>query len=199
MNGWPELGDQLPRRGSAFFARIARGVLRVFGWQLPGEFPNCRKLVIIAAPHESNWDFVLAMLVLFSLRLRMNWLGKHTLFRGLAGAPMRWLGGIPVDRTAPGGVVEQAAERIRQADQFVLAIAPEGTRSLVEGFKSGFYHIARAAEVPILPVRVDYANRRLVLMDTVTPIDDAERGLAEIQALFPHLDAQRLAGPGGTA
>ena len=181
---FPTLGDQVPRAGSRILAKIARGILTLFGWRLEGEFPNRPKMVIIAAPHTSNWDWVLAMLIVWSIRLKFQWLGKHSLFEGTLGGMFRACGGIPVDRTAPKGVVNQIADRIRSEEQIMLALAPEGTRRHVERFKSGFYHIAYAAGVPIFPVRLDYERRVLYLLPLVFPSGDAEREIREIEALY---------------
>ncbi|MEM9300749.1 MAG: lysophospholipid acyltransferase family protein [Pseudomonadota bacterium] len=182
--GWPALGPDVPRRGARWMASLSRWVLERFRWRLKGDFPNEPKLVIIAAPHQSNWDWALAMLLLFSLRLRMNWMAKHTLFSSPLGGFFRWLGGIPVNRHAAKGVVEQAASDIRAAAQFVLAIAPEGTRQNVKHFKSGFYRIAAAAQVPILPVLIDYPNRVMTFLEPVVPNEDPAEAVPRIEALF---------------
>jgi 1-acyl-sn-glycerol-3-phosphate acyltransferase len=123
--------------------------------------PDCGKLVIIAAPHTSNWDFVFGMTGAFALGLELHWMGKHTLFKPPLGGVMRWLGGLAIDRRAAHGVVEQVADEFARRGQLLLVVTPEGTRSKVERWKTGFWHIARAAGVPILLGGLDYGWTRL--------------------------------------
>lgn len=186
---WPRVGASVPRRGNALTAWLARTALQALGWRIEGTFPDEPRLVIIAAPHRSNFDFVIAMLTLFSLRLRMHWLAKHTLFRGLAGPFMRWLGGIAVDRRAAQDVVGQVVAQMRSVERFALAIAPEGTRQEVDRFKTGFYRIALGADALILPVFVDYAQRRLRLLPPIRPAGDVQAGVAAIEARYQALRA----------
>jgi 1-acyl-sn-glycerol-3-phosphate acyltransferase len=120
--------------------------------------PDCGKLVIIAAPHTSNWDFVFGMTGAFALGLELHWMGKHTLFKPPLGGVMRWLGGLAIDRRAAHGVVEQVADEFARRGQLLLVVTPEGTRSKVERWKTGFWHIARAAGVPILLGGLDYGG-----------------------------------------
>ena len=162
----------------------ARGVLRLFGWRIAGQLPNVPRLVIIVAPHRSNWDWVIGMLAILAMGIRVHWLGKHSLFRPGTHRLFRWLGGTPVDRRAAGTVVEQAAARVREADQFLLALAPEGTRQRVERFKTGFYRIARAADVPILPIYFDYPSRTIGLMEIFHPTTDSAADLGQIEAMY---------------
>ena len=123
---------------------------------MTGDLPNCSRLVVIVAPHTSNWDFVVGIAARLALRLRIHWLGKHTLFRGLFGRWMRRLGGIPINRSAAHGAVEQVIQQFQTHKSFLVGLSPEGTRKKVPQWKSGFYHIAVGAEVPILPIHFDY-------------------------------------------
>lgn len=127
-------------------------------WRVSGAIPE-GPAVIAIAPHTSNWDFVWLLLAKWRLRLHPRFFGKHTLFRAPVGWFMRRLGGIPVDRSRPGGVVGQAAEAFVESPGLRLALAPEGTRKRTDYWRSGFYEIAQAAGVPVVPVSIDYASR----------------------------------------
>ena len=184
MARFPELPPSLPRRGNAFSKTLARALLALFGWRVTGEIPDRPKMVAIAAPHTTNWDFVVGILVVFALGLRVRYLGKHTLFRPPLGWLMRWLGGTPVVRDTPQGAVGDAAEMIAREDKVLLGIAPEGTRTLGKPWRSGFYNIALAANVPILPAAFDYHARALRLFALFEPTGDYEADLPRLQALY---------------
>ena len=132
------------------------------GWKLAGEIPRINKCVIIVAHHTSNWDFVVGIAAKLILGLKIRYFAKHTLFKPPLGWLMKGLGGIAIKRDRSINRVEQQAQAIRDADNFVLIITPEGTRSKVERWKTGFYHIARKADVPIVPCAFDFENRRIV-------------------------------------
>lgn len=149
----------IPRRGNVLTSAGGRLVLRLLGWRIEGAFPDLPKFLIIVAPHSSNWDWIIGMATVLALRVDARWIAKHTLFRGPCGPLMSWLGGIPVDRRASHGFVEQIADRYRQQSQLVIGVTPEGTRKRVETWKTGFYHIARAAGVPVVPAYFDYPSK----------------------------------------
>ena len=155
---------------------------------MDGTLPDLPKAVIIVAPHTTNWDFVVGIAAKFALGLRASWLGKHTLFRAPFGRFMRSLGGIPVDRSHPADVVAQSVQRFAEVDRMVLGISPEGTRKTVPRWKTGFYHIARGAGVPIIPVAFDWSRRVLVVGAPVSPGEDMN---ADLQALARFFDAAR--------
>ena len=163
---------------------IGRAYLRLAGWRIEGTFPAEPKFVTIVAPHTSNWDFALGVAVVFALELRVSWLGKHSLFQ----TPLRrfffWLGGIPVDRRAAHGVVDACVKAFEGVPARLLALAPEGTRKGVSQWKSGFYRIAIAADVPIWPVGFDFREHVVRLMPVFRPTGDLEADLPHIQALF---------------
>jgi 1-acyl-sn-glycerol-3-phosphate acyltransferase len=150
--------------------------MRLLRWRIDGELPDLRKFVIIVAPHTSNWDFVVGLCCDLALDMDAAWLAKHSIFVGPFGAWLKSLGGIPVVRNASHNVVSQVAVEFTRRDQLVLAIAPEGTRRKVESWKSGYWHIARAADVPILPVGLDFKRRAAVIgplrHPTASLIDD---------------------------
>lgn len=183
-NRFPELPPRLPRRGNVLSKVLARGLLALFGWRVDGEFPDRPKLVAIVAPHTSNWDFIVGILVVFALGLRVQFLGKHTLFNPWLGWLMRWLGGTPVIRDTPQGAVADAAEMIAREERVFLAITPTGTRRRGTPWRSGFYNIALAAKVPILPAAFDYGHRSLRLFPLFEPTGNYEADLARLQALY---------------
>jgi 1-acyl-sn-glycerol-3-phosphate acyltransferase len=142
------------------------------------------KCVLVAAPHTSNWDFVLMLVMAFACRLNLSWAGKHTLFRPPFGRLMRALGGIPIDRTRPGGTTQQLVEVFRRADRITLVITPEGTRGRTERWRSGFYHLAREAQVPIVLGVLDYGAREAGFGPTVIPSGDIRRDMDAIRAFY---------------
>lgn len=163
---------------------VGRAVFAVAGWRLVGERELPARFVFIAAPHTSNWDFVLMMATAFSLGVRIRWLGKHTLFGGPLGWLLSALGGIPVDRRTPGRMVETLVARFASESELLLAIPPEGTRHRVERWKSGFYHVACAAGVPIGLAFLDYSTRRAGLGMFMRPTGDVVADMDRIRAFY---------------
>jgi 1-acyl-sn-glycerol-3-phosphate acyltransferase len=161
-----------------------RTLLRLFGWRIEGELPNIPKCVAIGAPHSSNWDFFFGICAMFAVELRVNWIGKHTLFRWPWASYMRFLGGTPIDRTASQGIVDQIVREMNNHEQYVLGLTPEGTRKHVQRWKTGFYHIARQAGVPILLIYFDYRRKVVGIGPTFEPTGDIDRDLIEIQEFY---------------
>jgi len=180
----PSLGAALPVRGNWFSRGLGRAVLALLGWDFEGTVPDLSRAVLIVAPHTSNWDFVVGMATALALGLDAHWLGKHTLFRPPFGRLWRWLGGIPVDRSARHSVVTQTVAAFARHDRMLVAMAPEGTRKRVDRWKTGFYHIAHGAGVPILPVYLDFARRRVGVGPRLMPTGDLEAEVARLQAFF---------------
>ena len=171
--------------------RLARWVLGAFNWRLVGEFPEPRRFVVFGGPHTSNWDFVLAMLAVRGFGIKISFLGKHTLFRRPFGFFFRWLGGIPIDRSRPGGVVEASAAAFGDGMARLLVIAPEGTRSRVAGWRSGFYHIAGAAGVPLLPAAIDAGRREIRIGSPIEPTGDVAADMDRIREFFAEVRGLR--------
>ena len=167
-----------------FFYAIAWLGLRLAGWKLKGQPPNARKFVIIAYPHTSNWDFPLGLAACIVFRIKVYWLGKHSLFKGPAGPLMRWLGGIPIDRSKSHDFVQQSIDAFGQSDEMVMALTPEGTRSAVEKWKTGFYHIATGANVPIVPGYLDYARKEIGFLESILPSGDIDKDLLAIKEAY---------------
>ena len=169
------IGKLVSRKWPRWLSRFATWLLTKRGWVVEGEFINARKAIIAVAPHTSNWDFFIGLFVVFSFRLNLNFFGKHTIFKPPLGAVVRRLGGIPIERSKAHGVVSVIATQIKQADDLILALAPEGTRSPIFPWKTGFMHIAREAEIPIQVIGIDYAKKAIVLgpiIQKVTNIDE---------------------------
>jgi 1-acyl-sn-glycerol-3-phosphate acyltransferase len=156
-------------------------------WRIDGQFPDLRKFVIIVAPHTSNWDFVVGLLCDHALDMDAVWLAKHTIFVGPFGRWLKSVGGIPVVRNASHNVVAQAAAEFAKRDQMVLAIAPEGTRKKVREWKSGYWHIARAAGVPIVPAGLDFARRAAIIGPPRWTTDSLSDDEAILKAFFEQI------------
>lgn len=155
--------------------------LRAGGWTLEGDWPDEPKLVVLAAPHTSNWDGLNMLAAAGAYRVKLRWMGKHTLARGLAGAFMLRFGLVPIDRSQSTDMVRAMREEFARRASMILAIPPEATRSLTREWKSGFYHIAVAAETPILLSILDYGERRIRLKALYRPGGDYDAELAEIR------------------
>ena len=170
---------------NAFTRWLGRTVLRLGGWRMDGAFPDIPKLVMIAAPHSSNWDGLWGFAVKLAMGLDVKVLGKDTLLRiPLLGPVLRRMGVIPINRRAAQGVAGQMAAMIRGADQLWLVVAPEGTRRLVERWKTGFWKIAHAAEVPVLPVYFHYPAKIVGVGPTFDLSDDMAADIARIRAWY---------------
>ena len=184
----PALGPNIPRRGGPIRAAIGRAILRLLGWRFEGSLPDLSKLVIIAAPHSSNWDFIIGIAAVFALRLDVRFVGKSELFRGPLGPVMRWLGGLPVDRHRPEGFIEQLVIQFRERDRLLLAMAPEGTRKPVERWKSGFYRIAAGAGVPIVAGYFDNRKKEVGFGPVLYPTGNAEADMAELRRFYLRME-----------
>jgi 1-acyl-sn-glycerol-3-phosphate acyltransferase len=178
------IGDALPRRGSPFSQRLAHKILTRLGWRIEGEVSNLPKMVLIGAPHTSNWDLILTIGAMFALGIHVSWIAKHTIFRWPLGVLLRYLGGIGINRQSSKGFVDKMAEEIQTRPQILLAIMPEGTRSKTKEWRSGFYYIAHQAQVPILMVVFDYGRKILRLGPAFTPTGDFAADLPQIKSYF---------------
>ncbi len=167
--------------------------LRLNGWQVTGVLPpGAAKSVLIAAPHTSNWDLPYTLMVAFTLRLNIYWMGKASIFRFPFGPLMRWLGGIAVDRTKSNNLVAASAQAIVDADGPVqLVVPPEGTRGRTRQWKTGFYFIAQQAQVPIVLAYMDYQRKRSGLGPVFTPTGDVEKDMAEIKQFYAGIKGRR--------
>ncbi|MCM2288531.1 MAG: 1-acyl-sn-glycerol-3-phosphate acyltransferase [Sulfuritalea sp.] len=162
----------------------ARLLLRLLGWKLIDLPRRPAKAVVIAYPHTSNWDFPVTLLALAALPFGAHWVGKDTMFRGPFGPLLRALGGIEVNRRERTGFVERLADEFRRRENFHMIIATEGTRSRQDGWKSGFYRIALAAQVPVIMAVVDYAKREVGLLSCLMLTGDEAADMAHIAACY---------------
>jgi len=178
-------------RGAGWLLRaVGRLYLRLFGWRVEGSFPDVAKAVVIAAPHTSNWDMPLMLAIAYVLGIRPAWLGKRELFRGPFGSMMRWLGGLPVDRAVRQNLVQQVVEGFAAADRLHLVVPPSGTRSGATGWKSGFYHIARGARVPIVCAFLDYRRKVGGIGPVLTPSGNVAADMVPIRAFYAGVTAK---------
>ena len=187
----PVLGTKIPRRESAATRSFGRALLALFGWRIEGELPDLPRFVVAVAPHTSNWDFVIGGAAMFALDLRIAFFSKHTLFRGPFAALLRWMGGIPVDRSAPHGVVLDSVRAFEEAGSRVLAITPQGTRTGSGRFHTGFLRIARGARVPVLLAALDYEARCVRFGPVIEPGADIEDECRRIEAYFSPVRGKR--------
>jgi 1-acyl-sn-glycerol-3-phosphate acyltransferase len=165
-------------------ARLAAWCLRAAGWTLVGPKPDAPKVILFGYPHTSNWDLVVYVLAAWALDVPLAWMGKHQLFRGPAGPLMQWLGGIPIHRDRRENVVSQMARAFDERGELYLVITPEGTRGRVDFLKSGFYHIALAARVPIALGLLDYATKRVGFGPLQHPSGDVHKDMDAIRAFY---------------
>ena len=173
MKARAERSKRSPRSFGYEVARVFfYGLYRLLGWQVLGEAPPHKKMVIIAAPHETNWDLTQMLGIAFYYRIPVRWMGKKSLGEGTFGWLMRWWGLLPVDRSGSSRLVDQVVDAYENADEMILVIAPEGTRADVKAWKTGFYNIALEAEVPIALGFIDYENKFGGLDGELTPCGD---------------------------
>jgi 1-acyl-sn-glycerol-3-phosphate acyltransferase len=171
---------------NSLLRRLSVAFLRLTGWQIEGSLPTgVLKCVLIGAPHTSNWDLPYTLMVAFSLRLNIRWTGKESLFKPPFRAVMIWLGGIPVNREQSTNLVAASARALKDATgQLQLVVPPEGTRSKVRYWKTGFYYIALEAGVPIVMAYMDYANKRSGLGPVLHPTGDIEQDMLAIKRFY---------------
>ena len=171
---------------------LGRWVLKLGGWKIVGEWPNLSKMVMIAAPHSSGWDAVWGMAVKSAMGLEIVFIGKAELFKGPLGWVLRKLGGRPVDRSAPGDIIEQIAAQIRNSEKMWFVLAPEGTRKRVQHWKPGFWKIARKAEVPVCCAWFHYPDKTIGVGPLIKLTDDFESDMKRIREFYrPYIGKNR--------
>lgn len=180
------LGDQVPRRGNALTRLIGLVWLWLMGWRQVGAFPNVPKAIFLGMPHTSNMDGLVVAGVVLAMQMRIGLMAKDSLFKmPVVGWFFRWLGGIPVDRESSRNLVDFTVSKFQERDQLWLGISPEGTRHGSEKWKSGFYHIARQAGVPIVVIAFDYPSKELRVAKVLEPSGDYE---ADVEAILASMD-----------
>jgi 1-acyl-sn-glycerol-3-phosphate acyltransferase len=180
--------NQVPKhlRGnrSAFTRWFGKSFLRFFGWRVEGSIANAERVLITAAPHTSNWDAVLGLAAVLGLNVRLHFLGKHTIFIPGLKWFMRWLGGIPVNRQNPEGIIDHVNQLVGKHEGIVIVIAPEGTRKKAEKWKTGFLRIAEASQCKIQMGALDFVNKRIVLGDMYEPTGDNQADIKNIKQWY---------------
>jgi 1-acyl-sn-glycerol-3-phosphate acyltransferase len=167
-----------------FSTFLGRTFLKAVGWTLDDRLPKDPKMVVVYAPHTSNWDFLYMLMAAYALGLHPNWMGKKELFWGPLGWLFRNLGGISVDRKKKTNVVEQTAQVFRERQSIILGIAPEATRSKAHYWRSGFYHIARQAGVSVHFAYLDYPNKTAGIAPGFVPSGDMDADMEIIREFF---------------
>lgn len=184
-------GEPVQRRGKdaskpygIFLRTLGWLLLKLGGWTVTGERPTAKRLVVVAAPHTSNWDFVWVLAFATHYQLRISWLGKNTLFKAPFGGFMRWLGGIPVYRQKKTNLVDELVETYGEYEALALTVPPEGTRGQADYWKSGFYHIAKGAGVPILLSYLCYENKMGGFGPELWTSDDVRADMDKVRAFY---------------
>lgn len=178
----PSAGKMKPSPKLQWFCKW---LLARLGWTMQGEWPDLKKVVIIGAPHSSAWDVVLVLLVIQATGMKVVFMGKQEVFRmPIIGSIAKYLGGMPVNRAAPGGVIEQVAEQIRNAEQMWFALAPEGTRKEVKEWKTGFWKIAKQANVPVCCAYFHFPDKVIGVGQVFELSDDMDGDIAKIRAWY---------------
>ena len=180
--------NQIPKRlkgsRSKLLRMIGRFGINISGWTIKGQVPDEDKIVIIAAPHTSNWDFVLAMLAIFGLNIKVRWLGKHSIFKPGFKKIFEWLGGIPVYRENPSKLIDTVVRIVKKEKSIVIAMTPEGTRKKVTRWKTGFLRIASLTKSKILLISIDAPTKSIQIGKIFNPSGNSEIDLALIQNYY---------------
>ena len=163
---------------------MAQTLLRLGRWRIEGRVPDTGRYVLIAAPHTSNWDFLWTMSTAIALGVKINWMAKHTIFKPVIGPLFKRWGGLPIQRDKSINRVAAIAEQLAKAKSMVVLVPPEGTRSYAEYWRSGFYHIARTAKVPIVPGFLDYGKRRVGFGPIIPVTGDMRLDMDRLRAFY---------------
>jgi 1-acyl-sn-glycerol-3-phosphate acyltransferase len=164
--------------------------LKLTGWEAVGNLPEIPKFVMILAPHTSNWDLLFILAIFYALGIKFNWFGKKEIFRWPVGGFFNWLGGVPIDRGSRQNSVQQTVEIIQSREQIIIGISPEGTRSHAKYWKTGFYHIAHQAQVPIVFAFLDYGKKIGGLGPIMNPTGDIEEDMKTIRRFYNGITAK---------
>ena len=169
---------------------LAMWILNTLGWSVSADLPDFKKYVAIAAPHTSNWDFPLGILAAKAIKLEIHWMGKHSLFYWPWGWFFRAIGGTPIHRDKAQNYIRQMTELFEHSEQLVLALAPEGTRSKTDHWKTGFHYIARAANVPVVMAYLDYGNKQVGIGGVLYPSADIDADFDQIRQYYKNKQAK---------
>jgi len=169
---------------------LSKIIFRLIGWKAKGTFNFPKKCIIIAAPHTSNWDFIIGRFYGYIAEINPKYLAKSELFLPILGTLFRLNGAMPVDRNSKNNLVDQIVEKFNISDSFMLGIAPEGTRSRVDKWKTGFYHIAYKSNVPILLLALDFKNKEIGIINSLIPTGDINKDMIFIQSQFKDVEGK---------
>ncbi len=186
----PHIPDCIPTRKYGVLHSMAKKLLVWCGWTINGELPRQPKLIVAVAPHTSNWDFFIGIAAMFTLQLKVSFLGKASIFRWPVKAILTAIGGIAVDRKNSHGVVGQIVQEVKRNDKFILGLAPEGTRSKTTEWKTGFLHIAKQTNIPIVPVSFDFVKKEICFHPAVYISGDIKQELIEFKRVFTDVCAK---------
>ena len=173
-----------PTGYGGFVRRLCSFILRRTGWSYELKFPDSPKFIIVGAPHTSNWDWILMFLITRAADLRFHWVAKDSFFRPPLGLLARRLGGIAIDRSKRNNFVQQVTDIFKAASELILIIAPEGTRSKTKYWKSGFYHIAHGAGIPIALGGIDYPSRTVMINSWFLPTGNISADMDIVRAFY---------------
>ncbi len=185
--------ERKPSAVSRWIRKLLVGIYHRHGWKAFGEVPSPRKFVLIAVPHTSNWDFIYFIGLTEDLGIIPHFMAKRSLFRWPWTNFMFDMGGVPVDRGSNQNYVQQMIDEFGKRDEFMLTIAPEGTRGSVKAWKTGFYHIAMGAGVPIVIGMMDYATKTGGLGPAIWPTGDYAADMAKVAVLYNKITPKHLA------
>ncbi len=171
--------------------KIGKFFLTITGWKFKGDIPRSDRIILVAGPHTSNWDFLLALAFIFGLNLNIFWIGKHTLFKNGFSKIMRKLGGIPVDRASPELLMNEVSHIVKKQQGVIIAISPEGTRKKVERLKSGFLRIAKTTNSQILLAGIDFESKLIHLGKLFKPSGNTESDLLNVHNYFRQFKGKR--------
>lgn len=176
-----DLGNLVPKRHGSIVPPISSWLMKAAGWRTVGKIPNISQAVVLALPHTSNMDGVYALPSLFALDVKISIMGKHTLFKvPVLSQLLRWMGIIPINRSEKGSVLQASIDKFKSGEPLFLGLSPEGTRDYTESWKTGFYYLALGANVPILPVALDYNTKEVRFLELIYPTGDIEADLPKI-------------------
>ncbi len=186
-----KIESRVLRRNGTYARRAGTRFLQFLGWQTEGQIPNLPKAVFVVAPHTSNWDAIIGLAAVLSMDMEASWLAKKSLFVGPLEKILKKVGAIPVDRGNPEGITEQVIDICRHRSQFLLGISPEGTRKPISPWKSGCCRIAAAAQIPLVPVALDYSCKKIRIFHHWQPDGDIEANMIRLERCFSAEMAKR--------
>tara|TARA_B100001758_G_scaffold683_1_gene571 strand:+ start:578 stop:1168 length:591 start_codon:yes stop_codon:yes gene_type:complete len=186
-----QIPEQFRASHPILLQKIGKFFLTITGWKFKGDIPRSDRIILVAGPHTSNWDFLLALAFIFGLNLNVFWIGKHTLFKNGFSKIMRKLGGIPVDRASPELLMNEVSHIVKKQQGVIIAISPEGTRKKVERLKSGFLRIAKTTNSQILLAGIDFESKLIHLGKLFQPSGNTESDLLNVHNYFRQFKGKR--------